>query len=158
MATLTNLMNGTDDGTHAASHNAAPAELDTRINSQNEPQVLIAEDEYLIAASIRESLLKYPQPLEVVIVQRGRMLVENLKQLNPDVLIMDINLRGLVDGIEAVKRIQQTRNIPVIYITADSRPATLERAQTTQPVAYLTKPFKDHDLHEALSRALQGND
>jgi CheY-like chemotaxis protein len=125
------------------------------MNLQSEPQILIAEDEYLIAASIRDSLLKYPRALDVVIVQRGKMLVENLKQINPDVLIMDINLRGLVDGIEAVKRIQQTHNIPVIYITADSRPATLERAQATHPVAYITKPFKDHDLHEALSRALQ---
>lgn len=120
------------------------------------PKVLIAEDEYLIAASIRDALMRYDTPLEVVVVQRTNMLVDNLNHLNPDVLLMDITLKGAMDGIEAIQQIKKNgRDIPVIYITADSRITTLERAESTNPVAYLIKPFREADLHKALAKALE---
>lgn len=119
------------------------------------PKVLIAEDEYLIAASIRDALMRYEKPLDVVVVQRSNMLVDNINNLSPDVLLMDITLKGAMDGIEAITHIKQSgRDFPVVYITADSRITTLERAEETQPVAYLIKPFREADLHKALTKAL----
>lgn len=123
--------------------------------NQAAPKVLIAEDEYLIAASIRDALMRYDKPLDAVVVQRTNMLVDNLNNLNPDVLLMDITLKGAMDGIEAIQHIKNSgRNFPVIYITADSRITTLERAEGTEPVAYLIKPFREADLHKALTKAL----
>jgi CheY-like chemotaxis protein len=124
--------------------------------SSSPPQILIAEDEYLIAASIRDALMRYSEPLNVVVVQRSNMLVDNINNLKPDVLLMDITLKGAMDGIEAIQHIKAAgRDIPVIYITADSRITTLERAETTNPVAYLIKPFREADLHKALTKALE---
>lgn len=125
------------------------------VSSSRPPQILIAEDEYLIAASIRDALMRYGETLNVVVVQRSNMLVDNINNLKPDVLLMDITLKGAMDGIEAIQHIKATgRDIPVIYITADSRITTLERAETTNPVAYLIKPFREADLHKALAKAL----
>jgi len=127
----------------------------TSIETIFTPKILIAEDEYLIAASIRDALMRYGEPLNVVVVQRSNMLVDNISNLKPDVLLMDISLKGAMDGIEAIQHIKSTgRDIPVIYITADSRITTLERAETTKPVAYLIKPFREADLHKALAKAL----
>lgn len=134
---------------------SARAETAPKPINQATPKVLIAEDEYLIAASIRDALMRYDNPLEVVVVQRTNMLVDNLNNLSPDVLLMDITLKGAMDGIEAIQHIKQSgRNLPVIYITADSRITTLERAEETEPVAYLIKPFREADLHKALTKAL----
>lgn len=144
---------------HAANQEPERARADTSDTTHTantHPKVLIAEDEYLIAASIRDALMRYDMPLDVVVVQRSNMLVDNLNHLNPDVLLMDITLKGAMDGIEAIQQIKKTsRDIPVIYITADSRITTLERAESTNPVAYLIKPFREADLHKALTKALE---
>ena len=147
-----------NDAANANSNAHIQADISADISgssSSEPPQILIAEDEYLIAASIRDALMRYSKPLNVVVVQRSNMLVDNISNLNPDVLLMDITLKGAMDGIEAIQQIKQAgRDIPVIYITADSRITTLERAETTKPVAYLIKPFRETDLHKALAKAL----
>jgi CheY-like chemotaxis protein len=121
-----------NDAANANSNAHIQADISADISgssSSEPPQILIAEDEYLIAASIRDALMRYSKPLNVVVVQRSNMLVDNISNLNPDVLLMDITLKGAMDGIEAIQQIKQAgRDIPVIYITADSRITTLERA------------------------------
>ncbi len=67
---------------------------------------------------------------------------------------MDINLKGSMDGIEAAKQLHIRLSIPVIYLTAYADDRTLERAQLTEPIGYLTKPFKARDLHATMQVAL----
>jgi CheY-like chemotaxis protein len=72
----------------------------------------------------------------------------------PDMVLMDIGLRGLMDGIEAAGHIQPQVPIPTAYISASLDDHTLRRAQTTEPAGYLHKPVTEEALQQALARAL----
>jgi CheY-like chemotaxis protein len=89
----------------------------------------------------------------------GQEGIEQAGAKQPDVVIMDINLKGKMDGIEAAKRIRERFGIPVIYLTAYDDEETRQRASATDPVAYLVKIFGDVDLQSAIEKALrQGKD
>ena len=89
----------------------------------------------------------------------GQEGIEQAGAKQPDVVIMDINLKGKMDGIEAAKRIRERVGIPVIYLTAYDDEETRQRARATDPVAYLVKIFGDVDLQSAIEKALrQGKD
>lgn len=68
---------------------------------------------------------------------------------------MDITLQGPMDGIQAAEQIRRQFQIPIIYVTAHADAATRERAQQTNPAAYLVKPYEDHELRQALELALR---
>jgi len=72
----------------------------------------------------------------------------------PDLVLMDIRLRGRIDGITAASAIRQRDNVPVVFITAHSDPVTIERAKEAAPLGYLIKPFNDRDLYVAIEMAL----
>ena len=72
-----------------------------------------------------------------------------------DIVLMDINIKGDLDGIETAKMIKKGFNIPVIYVTSHSDGATLERAKATQPDGFIVKPFEDNDLRVAIELALK---
>jgi CheY-like chemotaxis protein len=67
---------------------------------------------------------------------------------------MDIMLKGEMDGIEAAREIKNRLRIPVLYLTAYTDDETLERAKTTEPAGYISKPFKEEDLHSNIEMAL----
>jgi len=85
----------------------------------------------------------------------GQEAIEQAGEKQPDVVIMDITLKGKMDGIEAASRIRERFGIPVIYLTAYDDEETRKRAGATNPVAYLVKVFEDVDLQLAIEKALQ---
>jgi len=116
-------------------------------------RVLIVEDESIVAMDIksRAENLGY---LVTAVVTSGEEAVEKTAELQPDLVLMDIVLKGKMDGIKAAQSIRDRLNIPVVYITAYSDEKTLERAKITGPFGYIIKPFEDRDLHTAIELAL----
>ncbi len=112
-------------------------------------KILIVEDEMIIGAKITMQLeaLGY----EVTgILPRGEEAIFHVKDNDVDIILLDINLKGDLDGIETAKEIQKFSDIPVIYLTANADEATFNRAKTTKPSAFITKPFKQLDLQRAI--------
>ncbi len=115
-------------------------------------KILIVEDEAIMALDLQHRLtvLGYEVPRIAASHDRALMAV---KEFNPDVVLMDINIAGNKDGIETAKKIQA----PVIYLTAYSEEKTLERARATRPYGYLLKPFSERELHATIQMALERN-
>jgi len=112
-------------------------------------KILIVEDEMIIAANI--SLQLTEMGYEVTgIVPRGEEALMHIKSEIPDILLLDINLKGDLDGIETALAMQQSHDIPVIYLTANSDNAHFERAKETHPYGFIAKPFKKLDLQRAI--------
>lgn len=78
-----------------------------------------------------------------------------LKEQTPDLILMDINIKGGMDGIETAKKIKEIYSIPFVYITSHSDGPTLERAKETKPDGFIIKPFDDNDLRVAIELALK---
>lgn len=112
-------------------------------------KILIVEDEMIIGANISLQLSKLGYEV-TGIVSRGEEAISHVKQNKPDILLMDIQLKGSLDGIETVKRIYLESKIPVIYLTANVDNETFERAKSTDPYAFISKPFKKLDLQHAI--------
>jgi len=111
-------------------------------------KILVVEDEMLIGAKI--SMLLTNMGYEVTgILPRGEDAIVQVEENKPDIIILDINLKGKIDGIETAA-ILQGKNIPVIYLTANSDDATFNRAKHTKPTAFISKPFKQLDLQRAI--------
>ena len=112
-------------------------------------RVLVVEDEPIIALSINQSLKE--SGFEITdIAKNCDEALSSIRENEPDVILMDINLENSKDGIEIVKDIQKIRNIPVIYLTAYSDDETIGRAIETNPVGYLLKPFKSVDIKSTI--------
>ena len=115
--------------------------------------ILIVEDEMIIAANI--SLQLTHLGYEVTgIIPRAEEVLPHIWQHVPDIILMDINLKGNLDGIEMVHLIQKEFKIPIIYLTANSDEANFNRAKATNPYAFVSKPFKILDLHRAIELTL----
>lgn len=115
----------------------------------NPIKILIVEDEMIIAAniSLQLSTLGY----EVIgIVPRAEEALTCVKQDQPDIVLMDINLKGDLDGIDTVKLIKEISDVAVIYLTANADEAHFKRAKSTHPHAFISKPFKKLDLQRAI--------
>lgn len=116
-------------------------------------KILIVDDEVVVAEDIRRQLRSLGYVV-VGVVASGSEAVQLAAQHRPDLILMDIKLKGQIDGIDAARTIQSQYGIPVIYLTAFSDEETLERARHTLPLAYLIKPFVSSDLRAALELAL----
>jgi CheY-like chemotaxis protein len=111
----------------------------------DKPTVLIVEDEAIIAhdLSIRLEKLGY----EVIAsVPTGTDAIEKAGEYQPDIVLMDIMLKGEMDGIEAARIIRKRYRIPVIYVTAFTNTRTFRLIKRLYPYSYLTKPFEDIEL------------
>jgi CheY-like chemotaxis protein len=116
-------------------------------------RILIVEDEGLLALNMRQSIERYGYRV-VGVVPSGERAVALAKGLVPDLIIMDIKLKGSMDGIEAVEQIRASNcKAPVLFITAHADAATLERAMKTSPVGYLRKPVEDHLWGQVMAEA-----
>ena len=122
----------------------------------DEKQILVVEDEAIVGMDIQRRLknLGYIVP---VVVSSGEEAVNKVHENNPDLILMDINLNGKMDGIDATSKIHSFSDIPVIYLTAYTDKKTLERAKITEPYAYIIKPFKDRELQINLEIAFYKN-
>lgn len=114
------------------------------------PRILIVEDETLVAMLLEiECQRSGYQILESVAT--GEEAVSLVQQDAPDILLMDIHLAGKIDGIETTRQIQAFADIPVIFMTSYSDQATMERARTLHPAAYITKPICLTELADVLN-------
>ncbi len=117
------------------------------------PQILVVEDEAIVAENIRTSLnsLRYAV---AAVVSSGEEAIAKAGETGPDLVLMDIRLKGPVDGIDAAKEIRERFDIPVVYLTAYTGEATLQRAKVTEPYGYIVKPFQERELHTVIEIAL----
>jgi two-component system response regulator LytT len=115
--------------------------------------ILVVEDESIVRKDIEQSLKKLGYQI-VGHADTGERAVELALSLHPDIIMMDIMLKGKMTGIEAANKIKQEKDIPVIYLTAYADQPTLDKAKVTEPHGYLIKPFKETDLHTAIEMAV----
>ncbi len=117
------------------------------------PQVLVVEDEGIVAKSIQNMLrnLGYGSS---GFATSGEMAIQKAEETQPDLILMDIRLKGTMDGVEAAQEIHRMFGIPIVYLTAYGDEKTLERAKISEPFGYLLKPFEEQDLHSTIEMAL----
>ena len=116
-------------------------------------RLLVVEDERLVALALEKCLTQLGHEV-VALVTVGWDAVKRAEELQPDLVLMDIRLKGEMDGIEAAIRIHKTLNIPILYLTAYSDDSTLERAREAHPYGYILKPFEERALKSAIEVAL----
>lgn len=116
-------------------------------------RILVVEDEGLVAAQIKEALegLGYEVP---AVAGTGAAALERLAEIEPDLVLMDIQLKGGMNGIETVRRMRGRLDVPVVYLTAFSDAETLESAALTEALGYVLKPFDERSLHATIQMAL----
>src|SRR6056297_1957606 len=116
-------------------------------------RILLVEDESIVAMDMerRLSTLGY-SVIEHVL--SGEDAVAKAEQEKPDLILMDIHLKGKMDGIQAAERIKSSLGTPVIYITAYSDETTLSRAKVTEPFGYILKPFQEREIYSTIEMAL----
>lgn len=107
--------------------------------------ILIVEDEFIVAADIEESLKHLGYEVQNTVASGAAAIAEVERNL-PDIILMDIVLKGEMSGIEAASIIQQHHDVPVIYLTANADVATVDKAKMSLPYGYIIKPFTDTEL------------
>ncbi|MDA0972186.1 MAG: response regulator [Bacteroidetes bacterium] len=115
--------------------------------------VLVVEDEKIVNKDIQLSLKKLGYNV-VGSADNGADAIREALEKKPDIVLMDIMLKGTMNGIEAASEIREKMNIPVVYLTAYTDESTLERAKKTEPHGYIIKPFKEVDLHTTIEMAI----
>jgi DNA-binding LytR/AlgR family response regulator len=114
--------------------------------------ILVVEDESIVSKDIQQSLKKLGYNV-VGACASGEEAIELAGEVRPDIVLMDIMLKGEMSGIEAAGKIKEDLNIPVIYLTAYADESTLSKAKITEPYGYILKPFKEIDLHTSIEMA-----
>jgi len=116
-------------------------------------KILVVEDEGIVALDIQNRLrqLGYVVPK---FVMSGEEAVTAVAQLEPDLVLMDIKLKGEMDGVDTAVKIRQEHDTPVIFLTAFADEPTLERAKMAEPYGYLLKPFQERELLATIRMAL----
>jgi len=116
-------------------------------------KILIVEDEMLIALGLETRLESFGYSVCAKVLD-SESAIEAVKKFYPDLVLMDIRIKGPVDGIETAKQIQAITFCPIIFITAYLDENTLDRAKATMPYGYLNKPVQERDLRITIQMAL----
>lgn len=119
----------------------------------SEAVILVVEDEALVGMELQESLQKAGYSVPEVVIFSDNIIPAIVKH-KPDLVLMDINLNSITDGVAAVQRMNIGGELPVIYLTAYRDALTKERAMRTHPKDYLVKPVSEEKLLEAVKQAL----
>jgi CheY-like chemotaxis protein len=134
--------------------------METQISHEIKPairkepiRVLIVEDESIIALEMESRLIAMEYEV-VECVASGEEALEIVNSTAPDVILMDINIHGKLDGVMLAKTIREHYAIPCIFVTAYSDNLTIKRAAGSNPLGYLTKPFSDREVHAAIQIGL----
>lgn len=115
--------------------------------------VLVVEDESIVSKDIQHSLKKLGYNV-VGAASTGEKAIDLVGTENPDIILMDIMLKGEINGIEAAEVIKASYAIPIIFLTAYADESTLSKAKITEPYGYILKPFKEIDLHTTIEMAI----
>jgi PAS domain S-box-containing protein len=115
-------------------------------------RIFVVEDEAIVAADLQDRLraLGY-EPVGVVAAGEEALL--KVEEAQADLVLMDIQLKGSIDGVEAAERIRERLDIPIVFLTARVDEATFRRAKITAPFGYVRKPYEERELHTALEIA-----
>ena len=124
-----------------------------QVNSHPAPTILVVEDEMIVALDLRHTLERMGYTV-VGIACSGWEALQQATLTQPDVILMDIHLNDAMDGVEAATRIGTRLKTAIIYLTAQTDEATLQRARTSCPSDLLVKPFADSQLRAAVEAAL----
>jgi DNA-binding LytR/AlgR family response regulator len=108
-------------------------------------KIHIIEDEPLIADTI-QMILENENHIITGISLRGKDAIYDIEHLKPDLVLVDIMIKGDMDGVEIVNHLKKKINIPFIYLTSLSDEKTLERVKATNPSGFIVKPFNEHTL------------
>lgn len=125
------------------------------MNSQN-PKILIVEDENIIALDIR-SMLEDMGYMVSAIVSSGEESIQKASKMKPDLVLMDIKLKGSIDGVSAGEEIYKQFRIPIVYLTAYSDLATINRinnGKNGNPSTVINKPFDEGELQTVIDNTL----
>jgi CheY-like chemotaxis protein len=127
-------------------------ELNERIK-MSKAKILVVEDEWIIANDIKDSLVELGYRVTAIAASGDEALARVEEEL-PDLVLMDIVLKGPMTGIETAQTIIARHDIPIIYLTAYDNQFLVDKAKQTYHFGYLLKPFKDRELHIAIDTAL----
>lgn len=116
-------------------------------------KILIVEDEPLIALDIKRRLLRLSYEV-AAITNSAETALAAVAQFQPDLVLMDIQIEGDINGIQTAAQIRTQYRIPIVFLTAHADQVTLNQAKATQPFGYIVKPFENHDLSTAIEIAL----
>lgn len=116
--------------------------------------VMIVEDEVIVGMDLKNKVEKLGYLVDSEIIRYGEKVLEAAKNVKPDLILMDIRLKGEMDGTQAASLVQEELGLPVIFLTAYSDQATLSRAKAAEPYAYLKKPVRGDDLRISLELSL----
>lgn len=116
-------------------------------------KILIVEDEILVATDIEESLESLGYTVQGI-ADTGLKAINSVEKELPDLVLMDINLKGEMTGIEAARTIIQKHDVPIIYLTANADIDTVNKAKVALPYGYIIKPFTDKDLQTNIEIAI----
>ncbi|WP_406661176.1 response regulator [Methanolobus sp. ZRKC3] len=120
-------------------------------------KIMIVEDEKIVAMDIKDSLENFGYSVPCM-ASKGEDALKMAEAYHPDLILMDIVLKGKMDGVETARIIHDTLNIPIIYLTAYSDEKTLQRAKMTAPFGHILKPFEERELRTNIEIALHKNE
>ncbi len=116
-------------------------------------RILVVEDEAVITMLLKHILGQGNHEV-VGVASTGERAVQLAREQSPDLVVMDITLKGAMDGIEAAKTIIDELHLPIIFMTSHSDQATLDRTKAVRPAGFLLKPIKDKDFLYTVDTAL----
>ena len=116
-------------------------------------KIFIVEDESNVAKDIQDSLIKLGYEV-LGIANNSKDAYTKIIELNPDLILMDIMIKGDETGIDLSNKLKLSVNIPILFLTAYADEATLSKAKLSEPYAYIIKPFKEIDLLSSIEVAM----
>ncbi len=116
-------------------------------------KILVVEDESIVAKDIQQTLIRLGYDVPGTASSAPNAFAK-LEEIEPDLVFLDIKLKGELDGIHIAEHIKKTYNIPVIFLTSFVDKNTLDRAKITEPYGYIVKPFSESDLQTTVEMAL----
>ncbi|EAR01681.1 LytR/AlgR family response regulator transcription factor [Maribacter sp. HTCC2170] len=121
---------------------------------EDKVKVLVVEDDMIIAANICLQLTNLDYEV-TGIETRGEEAIIHAQVNTPDIILMDVNLKGELDGIQTAKKIQEKNSIPIIYLTANTDETSFARAKETRPFAFIPKPLNTVQLQRTFALAVE---
>ncbi len=116
-------------------------------------RILIVDDEMILAMSMKQELTNLGYNV-VNVVNSGEKAIKFANELKPDLILMDITLKGEMDGIESAKQINENLDIPIIYMTAYTSDDVLNRAKKTKFYGHIQKPFIEKEVNKTIQTAI----
>ena len=123
---------------------------------EKSPNILIVEDENIIAMDIRFMLENLGYKISGV-VSSGEDSIKKASNMLPDLILMDIKLKGKIDGVSAANQIYESLRIPVVYLTAYSDNTIMDRVKKTMHFGFISKPFEEKELQNIIEETLAHN-